>query len=132
MADITTIVQRDNVDLAFFTPSVARTRSLEQLPSLEKLIIVWEAVGRDNIERWYNNINLIIACGPAECSIQTSANSVTSERDRVDDLGTTGKFDGVEIRLANRVSVPALEVNHANVRQKLETPYWRSGRRGAS
>ena len=61
------------VDWALFTPSVINFLRPANIPMLKTLVLGGEAMSMENINIW-QNINLINAYGPAECSIVAVAN----------------------------------------------------------
>ena len=67
-------MNRLNVNTADLTPSVARLISSEAVPSLRVLILGGEAIAATDIHAWANQLHLVNAYGPAECSVITSAN----------------------------------------------------------
>ena len=73
--DVVGVMNRLDVNTADLTPSVARLISPEAVPSLSVLILGGEAITATDIHAWANQLHLINAYGPAECSVITCANT---------------------------------------------------------
>nr|XP_036580422.1 non-ribosomal peptide synthetase [Colletotrichum truncatum]KAF6788334.1 non-ribosomal peptide synthetase [Colletotrichum truncatum] len=69
MNNISAIIQRKQVNWAFFTPSLIRLLDPYELPGLRTVVLGGEAVGQDNIEKWAPRRNLVIAYGPTENTV---------------------------------------------------------------
>lgn len=67
-----------NVNLAFLTPTVASLMKPEEVPELEKLVFLGEALRPEVAVPWINKqVQLFNGYGPAESSILTTINRVT-------------------------------------------------------
>ena len=78
--DVAGAINEMYVDTAYFTPSVINFLRPHEVPSLQNLMLAGEAMSRDNIDVW-QNVRLVNAYGPAECSVSAVANtSITSTK----------------------------------------------------
>ncbi|EED20596.1 nonribosomal peptide synthase, putative [Talaromyces stipitatus ATCC 10500] len=84
--DIEASFERLRANWADITPSVARLINPTEVPGLQTLVLSGEAVGKDLVQRWANEVNLINAYGPAECQICTVQSKVT-DVERHADIG---------------------------------------------
>ena len=69
MGDITSVIQSMDVNIASFTSSFARQILPEDVPSLQILALVGEALAKDQQEAWADKLCLINSYGPSECSV---------------------------------------------------------------
>nr|ABF29402.1 nonribosomal peptide synthetase [Xylaria sp. BCC 1067] len=74
---------------AFFTPAVARVFDPSDFKTLRTLVVGGEAITKKELSTWRSTVNLILAYGPTECTIITSAQLVTKD---VNDGRTLGRF----------------------------------------
>lgn len=72
--NITEFMTRMRVNWASFTPSFARLFSPSELPTLQTLCLVGEAMSKDDISTWSAHLTLVNGYGPTECSICASVN----------------------------------------------------------
>lgn len=72
MHNIEGAMERLKVNLADFTPSIARLINPAAVPTLKTLLLAGEAVDEGNVLRWSSKVSLINAYGPAECQICTA------------------------------------------------------------
>ncbi|RJE18795.1 nonribosomal peptide synthase [Aspergillus sclerotialis] len=63
-----------SVNWACLTPSVSRTFSPHQVPSLRHLVLTGEAATQVDVDQWATHLNLSGLYGPAECAIGTTVN----------------------------------------------------------
>ena len=75
------VINEMDVNLISLTPTVARLLSPAQVPGLRSLVLGGEAVTKDIIATWTGAVRLMVAYGPAECSVCCAAGELT---------GTTG------------------------------------------
>ncbi|OJD40380.1 non-ribosomal peptide synthetase [Diplodia corticola] len=72
-SDITSAMNRMQVNWALLTPSFVRTLSPEKLPTLKALVVGGEPLDADIFDTWADSTYLIEAYGPAECCIYSTA-----------------------------------------------------------
>ncbi|KAM3509522.1 hypothetical protein MY11210_006293 [Beauveria gryllotalpidicola] len=72
MQDVAKCIRRLEPNWADLTPSLLRHLSLESLHTIKTVIVSGEALPRDVVESWANQIRLINVYGPAECSVQST------------------------------------------------------------
>jgi amino acid adenylation domain-containing protein len=72
MNDLKNFIRDEGVNMAGFTPSLARTLNPSDLPGLKKLILTGEAVPRDVFDSWYGKVTLLNGWGPAETCVFSS------------------------------------------------------------
>ncbi|KAM3542149.1 hypothetical protein ARSEF1564_004969 [Beauveria bassiana] len=72
MQDVAKCIRRLKPNWADLTPSLLRHLSLEGLHTIKTVIVSGEALPRDVVESWANQIRLINVYGPAECSVQST------------------------------------------------------------
>lgn len=80
MHNVEGAMERLKVNLADFTPSVARLIDPAAVLTLKTLLLAGEAVNEDNVLRWSSKVSLINAYGPAECQICT-ATTITQAKE---------------------------------------------------
>lgn len=82
MGNITSVIQSMDVNIASFTSSFARQIRPEDVPSLQILALVGEALTKDQQEAWADKLCLMNGYGPAECSaISTIKKGLTRSTD---------------------------------------------------
>ena len=69
MNNLSGAIDRMNVNWASLTATVANLLQPEDIPSLRTLVLGGEASTRNIVDKWAPALDLIIAYGPAECSI---------------------------------------------------------------
>ncbi|RDW58708.1 hypothetical protein BP6252_13184 [Coleophoma cylindrospora] len=69
MNDLAGVMRRMNISWAFLTPTVASLIGPSEVPDLEVLSLVGEAVPQEVLNIWASDVFLINAYGPAECTI---------------------------------------------------------------
>ncbi|EXJ85586.1 hypothetical protein A1O1_05951 [Capronia coronata CBS 617.96] len=87
MSDIAGFINRLRVNTSFMTPSLIRILTPEQIPTMKTLILGGEALGKDNIETWANNLRLMNGYGPTETCVFAVMKTFKSPKDRNDILG---------------------------------------------
>ncbi|KAH8693923.1 putative nonribosomal peptide synthase [Talaromyces proteolyticus] len=87
-APIAEVISDLGITWSFLTPSVARTVSPDDVPTLETLVLGGEALSKIDIETWAPKVRLCNGYGPSECSIAVAANTnITRETDAAN-IGT--------------------------------------------
>lgn len=71
MNNLASCISSMNVNWAMLTPSVASLMSPEEVPGLEVLCLVGEALPQGVADTWADHVKTINAYGPAECSAIT-------------------------------------------------------------
>lgn len=66
------------VNVAMLTPTLARTLRPSELPSLNLLILVGEAVSRNDLELWFGKVRLVNGWGPTEATVVASTHEWTA------------------------------------------------------
>ncbi|PIG85889.1 hypothetical protein AARAC_001783 [Aspergillus arachidicola] len=70
--DLAQAIQVYNANTIFLTPSVARILDPYRIPGLKTLLLGGEPLLRSDLTQWKAAVDLIIAYGPAECSVFSS------------------------------------------------------------
>lgn len=68
-------INQFNTDWVMLTPSVARLLNPEEVPCIQTLILVGEAVSNIDVKTWADRVRLVSGYGPTECSIVASMQS---------------------------------------------------------
>ncbi|KAL8417423.1 hypothetical protein RB596_007520 [Gaeumannomyces avenae] len=84
-------IARMGINWALLTPSVARTIEPDTVSGLETLVLGGESLSPMDIRSWHGAVRLILAYGPAECTITCAA---TKPRQLLDDARILGSFVG--------------------------------------
>jgi amino acid adenylation domain-containing protein len=87
MNDLVGAINQLKTNWAFFTPSLVRTFTPEQVPCMKTVILGGEALGADNIEVWANKTHLGNGYGPTETCVFSSILDRITENDRPDNIG---------------------------------------------
>ncbi|KAJ5770015.1 uncharacterized protein N7511_002066 [Penicillium nucicola] len=88
-APVSQIINDLKITWSFLTPSVARTISPKDCPSLKTLILGGESLSRVDIETWAGDVHLCNGYGPSECSVACTANiNITVDTDPAN-IGST-------------------------------------------
>ncbi|KAH8896009.1 acetyl-CoA synthetase-like protein [Thozetella sp. PMI_491] len=66
------VVDQMTIDWLLLTPTVARLLNPVELPSLQTLVLIGEAVDQSCVDLWSPHVKLINSYGPAECTMWTS------------------------------------------------------------
>ncbi|KAL1959112.1 hypothetical protein VTO42DRAFT_2899 [Malbranchea cinnamomea] len=75
MNDILGFINRMDVNYAQLTPSLVNLITPEDVPGLETLLLVGEAMSKSHVEAWAGRLNLINGYGPSECSVSAVINN---------------------------------------------------------
>lgn len=80
-SDLVGAMNRLRINWASITPSMARTLEPDSLPTLQTVVLIGEAVTKDDIKQWTSHVRLFNGYGPTECTILacTHAFSVTPD-----------------------------------------------------
>ncbi|TVY93041.1 Nonribosomal peptide synthetase [Lachnellula willkommii] len=81
-------ITSSKVNWAWFTPTVLRTLSPEELPSLQSMISAGEPIGSDFAKTWGRALRLFNGWGPCEASILSSVAELTPESRDPESIGT--------------------------------------------
>ena len=82
-------MERMAVDLAFLTPTVAGLLRPEQVPRLETLVFLGEALRPEVATPWVNSpVRVFNAYGPTECSINSTSSCRITDPDEAPCIGT--------------------------------------------
>ncbi|KKY16044.1 putative nonribosomal peptide synthase [Phaeomoniella chlamydospora] len=84
---ITEFMISTKVNVAHFTPSLARTLQPHHFPDLQTLLIGGEAVQIDDVRGWLDVAQMVNAYGPAECTPFSTINPQSSDPTLVPRLG---------------------------------------------
>ncbi|KAL9588991.1 MAG: hypothetical protein Q9203_002206, partial [Teloschistes exilis] len=77
-----------NVNWVHLTPSVVRLLSPESIATIERVILSGEKLTLDDLNQWVDRVHLINAYGPAECSVDCTAQSHLSNSSDPNNIGT--------------------------------------------
>jgi len=80
-------INEAKVNYAVLTPSVARTISPRDVPSLETLVLAGEGWGKDIIDQWGGHIRILNAYGPTEATIVSNIRDVDINDYRKNNIG---------------------------------------------
>ncbi|KAI1815243.1 hypothetical protein GGS20DRAFT_597269 [Poronia punctata] len=89
--DIAQAVAVLEANWAVLTPSVARVLNPADFPTLRTLMFGGEAVTRKEFDAWRCHVNLVLAYGPAECTIMSAGQYVSPD---ITDSRTLGRCCG--------------------------------------
>ncbi|PNP59081.1 hypothetical protein THARTR1_01329 [Trichoderma harzianum] len=81
MNNLAQFIRDKRVSWAYFTPSFARTINPKEVPDLELMLFIGEAVQRDVFDMWVGKTRLINAWGPAETCVFSSIQECYSTED---------------------------------------------------
>jgi amino acid adenylation domain-containing protein len=87
--DLAACIRKYRANLVWVTPSVARTLSEKDVPSLRTLGLVGEAPNAGDYERWSSAINIFNTYGVTECAVVQTATSPRSPSSKSSDIGFT-------------------------------------------
>lgn len=76
--DLVGVMNQFNVNWAALTPSVVRMMSPSQVPMLETLFLVGEAMSQQDLITWADKVTLGNGYGPTECSAVATTSIMTS------------------------------------------------------
>jgi amino acid adenylation domain-containing protein len=75
--DLVGVINKFNVNWAALTPSVVRMMSPSQIPRLETLFLVGEAMSQQDLMTWADKVTLGNGYGPTECACVATSNIMT-------------------------------------------------------
>jgi amino acid adenylation domain-containing protein/thioester reductase-like protein len=117
--ELTTTMNKMNVNFAFMTPTVSRLISPESVPGLRTLLLGGEKVGQGDLNRWAGKVRLLNVYGPSECCVICVINEITSKEDQASKIGSgiIGTFLVVESgnQLAPKGTVGELFIGGPNL-----------------
>jgi amino acid adenylation domain-containing protein len=87
-SSLTSFIESSKVNWAWFTPTVLRTMSPDELPSLQTMISAGEPVGADTAKTWGRALRLINGWGPCEASILSAVAELTPDYRYPESIGT--------------------------------------------
>ena len=76
--DLVGVINKFNVNWATLTPSVVRMILPSQVPRLETLVLVGEAMSQQDLLTWADKVTLGNGYGPTECTCIATSNIMTS------------------------------------------------------
>ncbi|OJJ46579.1 hypothetical protein ASPZODRAFT_117155 [Penicilliopsis zonata CBS 506.65] len=82
-------VTRLKANILDVTPTVARTLDPETVKGIDMLVLGGEAVSSSDFETWHDKTKLVVAYGPAECTIAAFATTPRTMFDDPRNLGNT-------------------------------------------
>lgn len=85
---IAKFINEKNVNTALLTPSMAQTIKPSEVPSLQNLALVGEAMTPNHLFTWANEVRLINGYGPTETSIVAAANPRMTLDTNLSNIGT--------------------------------------------
>ncbi|KAK8042611.1 hypothetical protein PG994_013094 [Apiospora phragmitis] len=85
--DIAASIRALRSNWVHLTPSVVRLLSPSQIPSVKTLVLSGETMAKAEISTWAEQVNLIDAYGPAECSVDCCIRSPVKIGTNVADIG---------------------------------------------
>ncbi|CAI7602427.1 unnamed protein product [Penicillium glandicola] len=91
------IIREFQVDWVELTPSVARLVSPSQVPSVKTLILGGEPITPVDAQIWNQRVHLLVAYGPAECSIVSTVQPLVQQ----EDLANIGRSYGAQCWITN-------------------------------
>lgn len=74
MHDLASSMSRMNATLVQLPPKACRAISPDTVPSLKTLVVVGNLQGSDDIEHWWQKVQIIRANGPIECTAYAAIN----------------------------------------------------------
>ncbi|KAI8938152.1 hypothetical protein NX059_005818 [Plenodomus lindquistii] len=77
--DLVGAISKFNANWATLTPSVVRTMQPTQVPTLETLVLVGEAMSQQDLTTWVDKVKLSNGYGPTECAAVATSNTMTAE-----------------------------------------------------
>ncbi|KAJ5693236.1 acetyl-CoA synthetase-like protein [Penicillium macrosclerotiorum] len=76
------------VNHALLTPSTARLLDADAVPSLKTLVLIGEAITREDLVRWAGKVDLKNGYGPAECSVLSTIHTFEGPNDQPSIIGS--------------------------------------------
>ncbi|OJJ07364.1 hypothetical protein ASPVEDRAFT_65770 [Aspergillus versicolor CBS 583.65] len=80
-SNLSQVAREMEITWAVLTPSVARTLQPGDIPTLEILVLVGEALSASDIRLWSTHVTLLNGYGPAECAAASTVASALSDTD---------------------------------------------------
>lgn len=88
MDDIVGYINQANVTWTLLTPSLISTIEPSSVPTLKTLVLGGEAMSQRDLITWANELNLINAYGPSECSVIATMTGILSDKMEAANIGT--------------------------------------------
>ncbi|KAJ5301395.1 nonribosomal peptide synthase [Penicillium antarcticum] len=88
--NLATVIRQLKANWLELTPSVARLLSPKTVPDVKTLILGGESMHADDVLRWNGHLHLLVAYGPAECSVVSTVQPHVD----VSDLYNIGRSHG--------------------------------------
>ena len=101
---LASFVTNEQVNLAFFVPSFARTVNPADVATLRTLLLGGEMVTQQDIDQWFGKIRLFVTYGPTECCIMCTALEITQKPYVAGRLGPLVIGDAVVIDEVGRLA----------------------------
>ncbi|TGO66628.1 hypothetical protein BOTNAR_0057g00120 [Botryotinia narcissicola] len=79
MNNITSAINRMQVNTAFMTPAFGRLILPESVPTLKTLLIGGEKVIQEDLDQWFGKLRLLQIYGPTECCCMCTATEITGK-----------------------------------------------------
>jgi amino acid adenylation domain-containing protein/non-ribosomal peptide synthase protein (TIGR01720 family) len=89
LEDIISVINKMEVNWAFFTPSFIGMIRPEDVPTLKTLVLGGEAVRKENIEIWADKVQLMNGYGPTETCVFCLTKEITLIQSRPETVGWT-------------------------------------------
>ncbi|KAJ6051217.1 hypothetical protein N7499_010580 [Penicillium canescens] len=87
MSHMANAMRKMKVNMMFTTPTLAQLFKPEDVPSLKTLMVGGELIGTGTTDIWAKKVNLIGAFGPAECTIYSAYNPLSTNDFRPEVIG---------------------------------------------
>ncbi|KAK0701263.1 hypothetical protein B0H67DRAFT_650496 [Lasiosphaeris hirsuta] len=89
VSNLAAAMEAMGVNLAYLTPTVAGLLQPQQVPSLETLVLIGEALRSEAAARWMGGrVRVFNAYGPAECSILSTSSRQITDASEAPSIGT--------------------------------------------
>ncbi|KAB8303804.1 hypothetical protein EYC80_005178 [Monilinia laxa] len=126
MNNITSAINRMQVNTAFMTPSFGRLILPESVPTLKTLLIGGEKLIQDDLDRWLGKLRLLQVYGPTECCCMCIGTEITEKGANPAKMGSgfIGSFIVLDEnnQLAQRGAVGELLIGGPLAREYLKNP----------
>lgn len=80
-------INRAQATTAFLTPTFARTLEPSRIPTLKKLVVGGELIGKDTLDKWFDKVELLNGYGLAEACICSTTYDFQSKTDQPTTIG---------------------------------------------
>jgi amino acid adenylation domain-containing protein len=80
-------IRTADVNWAYLTPTVARTLTPEEVPSLQFLLLAGEAISHDVYHTWFDKLRLVNGWGPAETTVLSATHEFQSVQESPNTIG---------------------------------------------